>query len=78
MTRSLMSALPKPEMTVLVELTNEEIHALIEWHDTEAAFGVGSEDEIENRKRSRARADELWFLITGSRRKHADGGADHG
>jgi hypothetical protein len=52
-----------------VELSPEEVHALIEFHDDQAGWSVMNESEVEDRKRSKARADDLYFMLTGAKRK---------
>lgn len=55
-----------------IELSNEEIHALIEWHDDWSQIdSTWDADLVADAARHRRRGDELWFLVTGSRRKPA-------
>jgi len=56
-----------------VELSPEEVHALIEWHDGEAEIAnTWDRDHVEEAREHKKRADELFFMLTGAKRKQAD------
>jgi hypothetical protein len=56
-----------------VELSPEEVHALIEWHDGESEIAnTWDADRIKDAHYHAVRADQLYFMLTGAHRKQSN------
>jgi hypothetical protein len=54
------------------DLSPEEVHALIEWHDGESEIANSWDaHHIEDARRHKKRADQLYFMLTGAKRKQS-------
>jgi hypothetical protein len=54
------------------DLSHQEVHALIEWHDSEAQIANSFDaDHVADTKRHAERANDLYFMLTGAHRRFA-------